>query len=156
MPKTSSSANQPTSGLSSVSATTVATPAPPPPGAEPPPGISASDDDASEAEEEFTLGVDRSGAPLDFGGGSLVTRLARLKAAAAAGRVGEAQYQAELKKLLRVVAQENAVAVAAGGAQRFGCDEGHPLERNRSTSSSWRCAAPKPAAVPDAISTNPP
>ncbi len=108
-------------------------------------------EDEEEEEEAFTLGVDRHGKPLDLGSGSLVSRLARLKAAAAAGRVGEAQYQAELKRALRAVAQANAAAEAIGGLTQFGCDGGHTLERARCTSLNWRCAAP--ASIPSYRST---
>jgi hypothetical protein len=139
--------------ISSASIVAAATPAPTPPaGSEPPSGTLAYDDEDEDEEEGFTLGVDRHGAPLDLGGGSLVIRLSRLKAAAAAGRVSEGQYRAELKMLLRTVAQENAVVEAVGVAQRFGCDMGHPLERNRSTTSSWRCACSPAGFAPPLLS----
>ena len=118
-------------------------------GPRPAEGATGDAGDAGEEEEEgevFTLGLDRHGARLELGGGSLVVRLARLKAAASAGRIGETQYQAELKGLLRTVAEENKVAEVAGAAGRFGCDAGHALERTRTTSFSWRSLPPRTAA----------
>jgi hypothetical protein len=96
------------------------------------------DDYDDDEDEPFTLGIDRHGAPLDLGNGSLIARIARLKAAAAAGRVGGPQFDAELRRAVRAVAQANAAAEAVGGLSQFGCDGGHALERARCTSLNWR------------------